>query len=221
MHYISNKILIFFHGNKIQSPKIILHPDKSNPNQKLQFTTARRKKETSTSCRPNKNSNRNTWNPKNRISQPKNEITAPHTLCRWLRFTVLELLGSPHRQRSQSVHHLEWCSFGRNWALVQRLLVYQRPCSWSWKETQDETTRRDLFDLGTTNSVVAAMERGKPTIVTNVERQRTTPSVVAYTKIGVRLLKRQVVVNLENTFFSMKRFIRRSMKNPSRCRIGW
>lgn len=71
------------------------------------------------------------------------------------------------------------------------------------------------IDLGTTNSAVAAMEGGKPTIVTNAEGQRTTPSVVAYTKNGDRLVgqiaKRQAVVNPENTFFSVKRFIGRKM----------
>ncbi|KAL6560680.1 70-kilodalton heat shock protein [Orobanche gracilis] len=71
------------------------------------------------------------------------------------------------------------------------------------------------IDLGTTNSAVAAMEGGKPTIVTNVEGQRTTPSVVAYSKNGDRLVgqiaKRQAVVNPENTFFSVKRFIGRKM----------
>jgi heat shock 70kDa protein 1/2/6/8 len=71
------------------------------------------------------------------------------------------------------------------------------------------------IDLGTTNSAVAAMEGGKPTIVTNVEGARTTPSVVAYTKSGDRLVgqiaKRQAVVNPENTFFSVKRFIGRKM----------
>lgn len=71
------------------------------------------------------------------------------------------------------------------------------------------------IDLGTTNSAVAAMEGGQPTIVTNAEGQRTTPSVVAYTKAGDRLVgqiaKRQAVVNPENTFFSVKRFIGRKM----------
>lgn len=71
------------------------------------------------------------------------------------------------------------------------------------------------IDLGTTNSAVAAMEGGKPTIVTNAEGQRTTPSVVAYTKNGDRLVgqiaKRQAVVNPENTFFSVKRFVGRKM----------
>ena len=71
------------------------------------------------------------------------------------------------------------------------------------------------IDLGTTNSAVAAMEGGKPTIVTNSEGSRTTPSVVAFTKTGDRLVgqiaKRQAVVNPENTFFSVKRFIGRRM----------
>ncbi|KAA8546264.1 hypothetical protein F0562_002997 [Nyssa sinensis] len=71
------------------------------------------------------------------------------------------------------------------------------------------------IDLGTTNSAVAAMEGGLPTIVTNAEGQRTTPSVVAYTKNGDRLVgqipKRQAVVNPENTFFSVKRFIGRKI----------
>lgn len=69
------------------------------------------------------------------------------------------------------------------------------------------------IDLGTTNSAVAAMEGGNPTIVTNSEGGRTTPSVVAYTKNGERLVgqiaKRQGVVNPSNTFSSVKRFIGR------------
>ncbi|KAL2456727.1 Heat shock 70 kDa protein 7 [Abeliophyllum distichum] len=71
------------------------------------------------------------------------------------------------------------------------------------------------IDLGTTNSAVAAMEGGQPTIITNAEGQRTTPSVVAYTKTGDLLVgqiaKRQAVVNPQNTFFSVKRFIGRKM----------
>jgi molecular chaperone DnaK len=69
------------------------------------------------------------------------------------------------------------------------------------------------IDLGTTNSVVAIMEGGKPEVITNVEGERTTPSVVAYTKKGEllvgQLAKRQAVVNPENTFYSIKRFIGR------------
>tara|TARA_B100000780_G_scaffold256728_1_gene206117 strand:+ start:13836 stop:15701 length:1866 start_codon:yes stop_codon:yes gene_type:complete len=69
------------------------------------------------------------------------------------------------------------------------------------------------IDLGTTNSVVAVMEGGKPEVITNSEGQRTTPSVVAYTKKGELLVgqiaKRQAVINPENTFYSIKRFIGR------------
>jgi len=69
------------------------------------------------------------------------------------------------------------------------------------------------IDLGTTNSVVAVMEGGKPEVITNIEGERTTPSVVAYTKKGDLLVgqiaKRQAVINPENTFYSVKRFIGR------------
>jgi molecular chaperone DnaK len=69
------------------------------------------------------------------------------------------------------------------------------------------------IDLGTTNSCVAVMEGGKPTVIANAEGGRTTPSVVAYAKNGDRLVgqiaKRQAVMNPENTFYSVKRFIGR------------
>lgn len=67
------------------------------------------------------------------------------------------------------------------------------------------------IDLGTTNSVVAVMEGGSPKVIPNEEGQNTTPSVVAFTKDGKRLVgvlaKRQAVTNPENTIFSAKRFI--------------
>lgn len=67
------------------------------------------------------------------------------------------------------------------------------------------------IDLGTTNSVVAIMEGGKPNVIANAEGFRTTPSIVAYTKRKELLVgqnaKRQAVINPENTFFSVKRFI--------------
>ena len=67
------------------------------------------------------------------------------------------------------------------------------------------------IDLGTTNSVVAAIEGGQPSVIVNAEGLRTTPSIVAYTKkqellVG-QIAKRQAVINPENTFFSVKRFI--------------
>ncbi|MBR1890665.1 MAG: molecular chaperone DnaK, partial [Clostridia bacterium] len=65
------------------------------------------------------------------------------------------------------------------------------------------------IDLGTTNSCVAVMEGGKPTVIANAEGDRTTPSVVAYTKDGERLVgkvaKRQAIVNHDNTVISIKR----------------
>jgi len=72
------------------------------------------------------------------------------------------------------------------------------------------------IDLGTTNSVVAVMEGGKPTVIPNKEGLRTTPSVVAYTKKQDKLVghiaKRQAVMNPENTFYSVKRFIGRKQE---------
>ena len=69
------------------------------------------------------------------------------------------------------------------------------------------------IDLGTTNSCVAVMEGGEPVVIPNQEGGRTTPSVVAFTKTGERLVgqvaKRQAVTNPENTVFSIKRFMGR------------
>src|SRR5215472_14375026 len=69
------------------------------------------------------------------------------------------------------------------------------------------------IDLGTTNSCVAVMEGGSPTVIPNQEGNRTTPSVVAFTKSGERLVgqvaKRQAITNPENTIFSIKRFMGR------------
>src|SRR6195256_6407371 len=69
------------------------------------------------------------------------------------------------------------------------------------------------IDLGTTNSVVAVVEGGEPTVIVNQEGARTTPSVVAFTKDGERLVgqvaKRQAVTNSENTIFSIKRLMGR------------
>nr|WCH56159.1 Hsp70-type chaperone [Calliblepharis sp.] len=75
------------------------------------------------------------------------------------------------------------------------------------------------IDLGTTNSVVAVMEGGKPTVIPSKEGLRTTPSVVAYTKKQDKLVghiaKRQAVMNPENTFYSVKRFIGRKKNEVS------
>ena len=71
------------------------------------------------------------------------------------------------------------------------------------------------IDLGTTNSVVAVMEGGAPVVIPNSEGGRTTPSVVAFTKDGERLVgqvaKRQAVTNPKNTVFSIKRFMGRRL----------
>ena len=75
------------------------------------------------------------------------------------------------------------------------------------------------IDLGTTNSVVALMEGGEPTVITNPEGSRLTPSVIAITKSGERLVgqvaKRQAVTNPENTVYSIKRFMGRKHSEVS------
>ena len=74
------------------------------------------------------------------------------------------------------------------------------------------------IDLGTTNSVVAVMEGGQPIVIENKEGSRTTPSVVAFSKKGERLVgllaKRQAVTNSKNTIYSVKRFIGRRYHDP-------
>ena len=74
------------------------------------------------------------------------------------------------------------------------------------------------IDLGTTNSCVAVMEGGEPVVIPNSEGSRTTPSVVAFTKNGERLVgevaKRQAITNSENTIFSIKRFMGRKFDDP-------
>jgi molecular chaperone DnaK len=75
------------------------------------------------------------------------------------------------------------------------------------------------IDLGTTNSVIAAMEGGEPVVIANAEGGRTTPSVVAFTKTGERLVgtlaRRQAAVNPENTISSIKRFMGRKLDEVS------
>ena len=71
------------------------------------------------------------------------------------------------------------------------------------------------IDLGTTNSCVAVMEGGEPKVIPNEEGGRTTPSIVAFTKSGERLVgavaKRQAITNPENTVYSIKRFMGRRL----------
>src|SRR5215813_3278106 len=74
------------------------------------------------------------------------------------------------------------------------------------------------IDLGTTNSCVAIMEGGEPKVIPNAEGSRTTPSVVAFTESGERLVgtiaKRQAITNPENTVFAVKRLIGRKFDDP-------
>src|SRR3954464_2815157 len=74
------------------------------------------------------------------------------------------------------------------------------------------------IDLGTTNSCVAVMEGGKPKVIENSEGARTTPSTVAFTKDGERLIgqpaKRQAVTNPDSTIFAVKRLIGRRFDDP-------
>jgi len=83
------------------------------------------------------------------------------------------------------------------------------------------------IDLGTTNSVVAVMEGGKPVVIANAEGMRTTPSVVGFNKEGERVVgqmaRRQTVMNPQNTFFAVKRFIGRrySELNPESKRVPY
>ena len=78
------------------------------------------------------------------------------------------------------------------------------------------------IDLGTTNSAMAVMEGGEPTIIPNAEGGRITPSVVAFTKNGERLVgqvaKRQAITNPENTIYSIKRFMGRRFSDPEVAR---
>src|SRR4051794_17811864 len=75
------------------------------------------------------------------------------------------------------------------------------------------------IDLGTTNSCMAVLEGTEPTVIPNAEGARTTPSVVAFTKTGERLVgaaaKRQAVTNPERTIFSIKRFMGRKASEVS------
>ncbi|WP_066381932.1 MULTISPECIES: molecular chaperone DnaK [unclassified Anabaena] len=83
------------------------------------------------------------------------------------------------------------------------------------------------IDLGTTNSVVAVMEGGKPVVIANAEGMRTTPSVVGFSKEGERVVgqmaRRQTVLNPQNTFFAVKRFIGRRYGelNPESKRVPY
>ena len=112
---------------------------------------------------------------------------------------------------------------GRDSVFASRTGALQLPCSRLRSSRSCATVRcaatRDKvvgIDLGTTNSCIAVIEGGKPTVVVNREGARTTPSVVAWTKTGDKLVgaiaKRQAVVNPASTFSSVKRFIGRTFE---------
>src|SRR5580698_3833643 len=90
-----------------------------------------------------------------------------------------------------------------------------RFAAWRRKPGREETVMATAvgIDLGTTNSVIAATEAGHPTVIPNAEGQRTTPSVVAFTSEGERLVgqlaRRQAILNPKGTIYSAKRFIGR------------
>src|SRR6476646_340792 len=89
----------------------------------------------------------------------------------------------------------------------------------STRKEQHRMSKVIGIDLGTTNSCMAVMEGGEPTVIPNAEGGRTTPSVVAFTKDGQRLVgtpaKRQAVTNPQNTVFSIKRFMGRKASEVS------
>ena len=80
------------------------------------------------------------------------------------------------------------------------------------------------IDLGTTNSCVAVMEGGKPVVIPNQEGSRTTPSVVAFTKTGERLVgepaKRQAVTNADRTIASIKRHMGTDFLSNNFCNVS-
>src|SRR5260370_469923 len=92
---------------------------------------------------------------------------------------------------------------------------WQHRLSAALRRSRDEATMATAvgIDLGTTNSVIAATEAGKPTVIPNAEGSRTTPSVVAFTSQGERLVgqlaRRQAILNPKGTIYSAKRFIGR------------
>lgn len=133
------------------------------------------------------------------------------------KFVGLSCSSSPFNKKpTSSCHHHQWRSvffLGQKQIRQSLNLKCKRIASGAGSVRVIKCEKVVGIDLGTTNSAVAVNEGGKPTIVPNVEGQRTTPSVVAFTKNGETLVgqiaKRQAVINPENTYFSVKRFIGR------------
>ena len=150
--------------------------------------------------------------------------------------TPIEAVGQPFDPNlHEAVAHEETTDHPDNEVIgeVQRGYRPARPGHPADRSSASRTTRRSTddpmgkiigIDLGTTNSVVAAMEGGEPQVITNAEGSRITPSVVAFTKSGERLVgqvaKRQAITNPENTIFSIKRFMGRRWDDPEvqRCK---
>src|SRR5579859_27749 len=113
---------------------------------------------------------------------------------------------------------------GAVYARIGILNLTYRGLDFLYSNTIDHWRNREMakvigIDLGTTNSCMAVIEGGEPTVIPNAEGGRTTPSVVAFTKDGQRLVgapaKRQQVTNPENTIFSIKRFMGRKFDEVS------
>src|SRR5579862_763660 len=88
-----------------------------------------------------------------------------------------------------------------------------KPLSPEQRKEAQHMAKAAGIDLGTTNSVIAALEGGQPVVIPNAEGSRTTPSVVAFTESGERLVgqlaRRQAILNPKGTIYSAKRFIGR------------
>jgi molecular chaperone DnaK len=127
------------------------------------------------------------------------------------------LLSQPFRQNKQIVDALikQKSTFARG-----ILSKKQTPSVFQIRNASEEKVRGSVIgiDLGTTNSCVAVMEGRTPRVIENAEGIRTTPSVVAFSKDGERLVgapaKRQAVTNPENTFYATKRLIGRRFNDP-------
>jgi molecular chaperone DnaK len=103
-------------------------------------------------------------------------------------------------------------------------LAFYLACSASVPSVKEGNMARAVgIDLGTTNSVIASMEGDQPQVIPNAEGARTTPSVMAFTDNGERLVgqlaRRQAILNPKGTIYSAKRFIGRRYDEVDRCDV--
>lgn len=121
-------------------------------------------------------------------------------------------MHAQYRDQYTNLMYWRWSVANKNAGSIFDF-VFSRTIFSNYTEPESPMAKVVGIDLGTTNSCVAVMEGGKPTVIANAEGFRTTPSVVAFAKNGDRLVgqiaKRQAVMNPENTFYSVKRFIGR------------